>query len=70
MKRFPLVMGLACLALAIVIFIFADGLRRFYSGGFFLVMAIVLLRASRRTATENSGSVSSDEGPSASSREQ
>ena len=70
MKRFPLVMGLACLALAIVIFVFADGLRRFYSGGFFLVMAIVLIRASRQAATENSNSVSSDERPSASSREQ
>ena len=69
MKRSQLVLGLACLALAIVIFVFADGLRRFYSGGFFLLMAVVLLLASRRTATGTSASVSSDQEQSVSSTE-
>ncbi|MFC1484330.1 hypothetical protein ACFL5M_00715 [Candidatus Neomarinimicrobiota bacterium] len=47
MKKTPLVLSLIGLILAIVIFVFADGLRRYYSGGFFLIMAIVLFISSR-----------------------
>jgi hypothetical protein len=43
MKRTQLIVGLTCLALSIVIFILADGLRRYYSGGFFLLLAVVFL---------------------------
>jgi hypothetical protein len=42
MKKGSLILGLAFLVLATVIFIFAEGLKRYYSGGFFLLLAIVL----------------------------
>ena len=43
--------GLVCLALAAVIFIFADGHRRLYSGGFFAILGVVLLLNARRCRT-------------------
>ena len=33
--------------LAAAVFIFADGLRRFYSGGFFLMIAVILYSTAR-----------------------
>ena len=51
MNRFQLVMGLICLVLAVVILIFADGLRRWYSGGFFLLLGVVMLLGARAHAT-------------------
>ena len=41
--KIQIVLGFSCLLLAIVIFIFADGARRFYSGGFFTLIGIVTL---------------------------
>lgn len=46
MSKTQLVIGVICLALAAVIFVFAEGARRIYSGGFFTVVgAVVLLNA-------------------------
>ena len=67
MKKSSLVFGLVCLALAIVIFVFADGLKRFYSGGFFLMIAVVIFLASRRIAAGTGASISSDQEQSISS---
>ncbi len=52
MKRSSLVIGLIFLVLAVVIFIFADGLRRYYSGGFFLMLAVFLIWSSRRKTSD------------------
>jgi hypothetical protein len=41
--KIQLVLAIACLILAIVIFVLADGARRIYSGGFFALMGIVTL---------------------------
>ena len=41
MKKTPLIISLACLALAIVIFVFAEGARAVYSGLFFAMLAVV-----------------------------
>ena len=41
MKKMPLTLGIACLALAAVIFVFAGGVRRVYSGIFFAVIGVV-----------------------------
>jgi hypothetical protein len=43
MDRLVLVAGILSLALSAVIFILADGLRRWYSGGFFALIGIVML---------------------------
>jgi hypothetical protein len=48
MSKFALVSGILCLVLAIFIFVFADGLRRWYSGIFFaLIGTVMLVNASR-----------------------
>jgi di/tricarboxylate transporter len=43
-----LVIAIACLVIALVIFALADGLRRWYSGGFFLFMGLVMLTHAMR----------------------
>ncbi len=43
MRKLPLVLGLICLAIAAVIFVFAEGARRIYSGVFFLMLAVAIL---------------------------
>jgi hypothetical protein len=48
MRRFPLILGIAALVLGVVILVLAEGLRRYYSGLFFVVMGLVLLNVSRR----------------------
>ena len=42
MRLMALITGIVCLALAVVIFIFAEGLRRWYSTIFFALMGIVM----------------------------
>jgi hypothetical protein len=50
MKRMALVVGILCIGLAIVILVFADGLRRWYSGLFFaLIGTVMLVNAARRS---------------------
>lgn len=47
-SNLALIFSLLTFVLAVVVFAFADGLRRWYSGLFFLLMAIVaLLNAAR-----------------------
>ena len=41
MKKLNVYVAIACFALAIVIFVFASGARRIYSGGFFTVVGAV-----------------------------
>jgi hypothetical protein len=48
MSKTAIVLGILCLVLAAVILVFADGLRRWYSGGFFALMGVVMLVNARR----------------------
>ncbi len=48
MNRVGLVCGILCVVLAVIVFVFADGLRRWYSGMFFAIMGAVLLVNARR----------------------
>jgi hypothetical protein len=43
MNKAGLVFGILFIALAVIIFVFADGLRRWYSGIFFVVIGTVVL---------------------------
>ena len=43
MRRAALVAGILCIVLTVIVFVFADGLRRWYSGIFFAFMGTVLL---------------------------
>jgi len=43
-----LVSGIICVAMAVIILVYADGLRRWYSGAFFAVMGVVLLSSAAR----------------------
>ena len=43
MDKVTLVIGILCLILAVLIFVLADGLRRYYSGIFFAVIGTVML---------------------------
>jgi hypothetical protein len=61
MRMSSLVLGLVFLILAVVIFIFADGPRRFYSGGFFLILAVFLLVSSRKRAADAESETTSAE---------
>ena len=49
MSKVTLVVGILCIVLAVIVFVFADGLRRWYSGIFFTVIGtVMLLNALRR----------------------
>jgi hypothetical protein len=53
MSKMALFSGIVLMALAVLVFVFADGLRRWYAGGFFAVMGIAVLANAlrwRRTA--------------------
>lgn len=45
--------GIVCLALAVVIFIFAEGNRRFYSGIFFALLGVILAMNARRGGADS-----------------
>jgi hypothetical protein len=47
-QKLPLIVGVAGLALAAVIFVVASGRRRVYSGAFFLMLGVVTLANARR----------------------
>ena len=49
MQKALLILGIIFLVLAVVIFVFADGLRRYYSGGFFLVIGIACIANALRS---------------------
>jgi hypothetical protein len=41
MKKVNVIAAIVCLAVAVVIFVYADGARRIYSGGLFAVLGVV-----------------------------
>jgi len=43
MQKAALVIGILAIAIAIVVFVVADGARRWYSGLFFTIMGVVML---------------------------
>ena len=43
MNTIALVLGILCLSLAVLMFVFVDGLQRWYSGTFFVIMGMVML---------------------------
>jgi len=43
-----LIAGILCILVSVVVFIFADGLRRSYSGIFFVFMGVLMLVQSQR----------------------
>jgi hypothetical protein len=48
MSKSALVVGILGVVMAVIVFVFADGLRRWYSGIFFAVLGIVMLINARR----------------------
>jgi len=58
MNRLALIAGILCLVVAAVVFVFAEGMRRWYSGIFFAVIgAVTLIQAlrARRAAQPGAG---------------
>ena len=43
MSKVALVSGILCVVLAVIVFVFADGLRRWYSGIFFALLGTLML---------------------------
>lgn len=43
MSKVALITAVICAVMTVVVFVFADGLRRWYSGIFFAVLALVML---------------------------
>ena len=43
MNKVTLFSGILCIVLALIVFVFADGLRRWYSGVFFAIIGVVML---------------------------
>ncbi len=43
MSKMALVSGILCIVLAVIVFVFGDGLRRWYSGIFFTMIGILML---------------------------
>ncbi len=50
MRRTPMILGIVFLVLAAVVFLFGTGIRVLYSGGFFVMLGIVLLLNAKRSA--------------------
>ena len=48
MNRLNLILALLSFALAVIIFLFADGARRWYSSAFFVVLGLVVLASIKR----------------------
>jgi len=42
MSKVALVTGILCVVLTVVMFLFADGLRRWYTGIFFMIISTVM----------------------------
>ena len=43
MKKVTIIIGILSILIAIIVFVFADGFRRLYSGVFFTILGIVAL---------------------------
>lgn len=50
MRKSPPILAIVCFLIAIIIFVFAEGARRIYSGGFFVFLGVMLLVNARRGA--------------------
>jgi len=50
MNKVGLVFGILFIVLAVIVFVFADGLRRWYSGIFFAIIGTVFLVNALRAA--------------------
>ena len=48
LQKTSLIFGIFSFFIAAVIFLFADGLRRWYSGIFFVIMGVVLIANAKR----------------------
>jgi len=48
MNRLSLILAVLSFALALIIFLLADGPRRWYSGVFFVVLGAVMLASAKR----------------------
>jgi hypothetical protein len=48
MSKMALMLGILCVVVAVVVLIFADGLRRWYSGLFFVFLAVVMFANAAR----------------------
>lgn len=55
MKTPHIIISIACIAIAVVIFVFADGARAVYSGLFFIVIGAVVFFNAWRQARMESG---------------
>lgn len=51
MNKIALIFGIAFLVLAVLVFVLADGLRRWYSGLFFAVIGAILVTIAMRSRT-------------------
>jgi hypothetical protein len=47
MSKMDWIVGVLSLLLAVVIFVFADGARRWYSGIFFVILGVTMLARAR-----------------------
>jgi hypothetical protein len=47
-KNLPLLFAIACFVVALLIFLFGSGLKVIYSGGFFILLGIILLLNAKR----------------------
>jgi hypothetical protein len=47
-RRLPLALAIACLVIAVLVFLLADGARAIYSGVFFVMLGVVALLSARR----------------------
>ena len=54
LNNFQRIAGIVCFVLAVIIFIFESGLRRIYSGIFFVLIGILFLRAAVRPPGDGS----------------
>ncbi len=50
MRKAPMILGIVFLVLAVAVFLFGTGMRVLYSGGFFVLLGIVLLLNAKRSA--------------------
>jgi hypothetical protein len=48
MGKMALLVGILCLVLAVIVFVLADGPRRWYSGIFFAIIGLVMLTSAMR----------------------
>ena len=48
MNKLALVVGILCCVVAVIVFVFADGMRRWYSGIFFALLGAVMLAQTLR----------------------